>query len=471
MIAPEAVDRLRRPLDDLPDPLPIPTLAVSRGSARQAIRPPGSKSLTNRALVVAALAEGESELHGALIDADDAARMIEALGGLGVPVEVAEGGVVRVRGAAGGLRGGCTIHLNNAGTATRFLTAAACLADEPVTIDGNARMRRRPIGELLDLLRGLGVTIDELGEPGCVPVRVHPHRPDGGSIRIGRTASSQFVSALLMLAPWMPVGLRCEFDAPPTSESYIRMTLGLLEQVGARGVAMVRDASGLLRSASVGPHPLRGFRLEVEPDASGATYFWGAGAMVPGLVCEVDGVASGSLQADADFVELLARMGATVLRGARSTTVAGQDRLRGIDADLSNMPDTAMTLAAVACFAEGPSTLRGLRTLRVKETDRIEALRTELARVGATVEVLSEAHDEGLRITPPPGGVDTRPSAPPVMFDTYDDHRMAMAMALIGLRRPNTSIRDPRCVSKTYPTFWADLARLYPVPAPATSAH
>jgi 3-phosphoshikimate 1-carboxyvinyltransferase len=464
--APEAVDRLRLPLDELPDPLPIPTLTVVRGHPPLAIRPPGSKSITNRALVLASLADGESELEGALLDADDAARMIDALRAMGVGIDIRADGRILVRGVAGSLKGGCTLNLNNAGTATRFLTAVACLADEPVVIDGNARMRRRPIGELVALLRTLGITIEELGEPGCVPLRIHPARPHGGKLEIGRTASSQFVSAVLLLAPWTPVGIECVFSAGATSESYIRMTLGLLERVGARGVRADGDPA---RSVGVGPHPLTGFRLAIEPDASGASYFWGAGAIVPGLMCEVDGVASGSLQGDADFVELLARMGATVLRGNRSTTVAGQDRLRAIDADLALMPDTAMTLAAVACFADGPSIIHGLRTLRVKETDRIEALRTELGRIGVRVDVLTEGHDEAIRISPPPGGLDTRPSVPPVVFDTYDDHRMAMAMALIGLRRPHVQIREPGCVAKTYPTFWADLARLYPVPAHAPS--
>jgi len=466
MTAPDAVAKLRRPLEELPDPLAVPVVSVVRSGPSVVVRPPGSKSITNRALLLAALASGESRLDGALLDADDASHMIDALRTLGARIETSGDARVVVEGVAGSLRGGCTVNLGNAGTATRFLTAVACLADEPVVIDGNARMRQRPIGELLDLLRSLGVRIDEMGEPGRVPIRIHPTRPSGGTVRVGRTASSQFVSALLLLGPWLPNGIECEFTDAATSESYVRMTLGLLEAVGARGV---RAEGNPVARAAVGPHPLKGFTLAIEPDASGATYFWGAAAAVPGLVCEVDGVASGSLQGDADFVELLARMGATVLRGQRATTVAGHERLRGIDADLTLMPDTAMTLAAVACFAEGPTTIRGLSTLRVKETDRIEALRAELTRVGVGVEIIGEGRDEGIRITPPVGGLDTRASAPPVTFQTYDDHRMAMALAIIGLRRPNVSIEDPSCVAKTYPGFWADLASLYPVPASAST--
>ncbi len=466
MTSPESVARLRRPLDELPDPLPVPTLSVARNAPPLTIRPPGSKSITNRALLLAALADGDSELTGALLDADDAARMIDALRTLGAHIDTRTDDRVRIRGVAGSLKGGCTLNLNNAGTATRFLTAAACLADEPVVIDGNDRMRQRPIAELLTMLRALGVRIEELGAPGCVPIRIHPSRPNGGALEIGRTASSQFISAICMLAPWMPLGIECTLPAGATSESYIRMTLGLLERIGARGVHADNDPASRI---GVGPHPLTGFRLAIEPDASGASYFWGAGAIVPGLVCEVDGVASGSLQGDADFVESLAHMGATVLRGERSTTVAGHNRLKPIDIDLSLMPDTAMTLAAVACFATGPSTIRGLRTLRVKETDRIEAIRTELARIGVTVDVTTTPDDESIRIVPPAAGIDTRPSAPEVVFHTYDDHRMAMALALIGLRRPNTSIAHPACVAKTYPTFWADLASLYPTPAHASS--
>ena len=197
------------------------------------------------------------------------------------------------------------------------------------------------------------------------------------------------------------------------------------------------------------------FELDVEPDASGATYFFAAAALFPGASVTVPIATATSLQSDARFVDLLARMGAEVHHEAHGTTVTGTPGLRGIRADLSDMPDAAMTLAVLACFAEGETTITGLRTLRVKETDRLRALENELSKIGAGVEIVREGDDEGLRITPPETmGED------PVLFETYDDHRMAMALALVGLRRRGVSIADPSCVNKTYPSYWADLERL-----------
>jgi 3-phosphoshikimate 1-carboxyvinyltransferase len=422
-----------------------------------AVRPPGSKSLTNRALLLASLSRGTSVLLGALTDADDAARMIEALRTLGVGIERREDGRVIVEGVAGRFPRGGELNLNNAGTATRFLTAAACLASEPVLIDGNERMRQRPIGELLTMLRAIGVRIDELGEPGRVPIRVHPGGVRPGELRVGTTASSQYVSAIMMLGAFVEGGIELVFEGPLTSPSYVRMTAALMRRIGA-GVTAWEEPVRRIAVAGGGTAP---FELEIEPDASGATYFWGAGAIIPGAVVAVSGLGASSLQGDAAFVELLAQMGATIHRGERASTVAGRGTLRGIEADLSSMPDAAMTLASVACFATGPTRMRGLRTLRVKETDRIAAMQRELAKIGVRVEAFDEAGDESVEITPPDGGLDLRPFAAQAEFETYDDHRMAMSLALIGLRRPGVAIRDPRCVAKTYPTFWRDLGLLY----------
>jgi len=439
---------LKRPLADLPRalrmvPLPGPFEAV--------VTPPGSKSITNRALLMAALAEGESHLSGALLDADDAKVMIAALRQLGATIEIEDEqrGCVRVVGTGGRLKGNCTLNLNNAGTATRFLTAAACLADGPVVIDGNARMRQRPIGELVELLRELGVKIDELGSKGCVPIRVHPGKFTKDRVTVGTTLSSQFISALMLVAPLMPHGLTIHFRGAITSPSYIEMTAGLVSRLGCAKSTGVVGEAGLTMFAG---RP-RGFRYEVEPDASGATYFWGAAAIAPASECVVLGIDADSLQGDAAFRSLLDRM-------------AGADRTQAMNADLTLMPDAAMTLGAVACFATGTTTIKGLRTLRDKETDRIAAICAELKKVGVRAEAFEYADargaaDEGIRLTPPEGGIDLSPSAPPVEFDTYDDHRMAMSLALIGLRRPNVAIRDPGCVAKTYPGFWRDLSTLY----------
>ena len=450
-------EALAGPLDALPDPMAMQVLDPEADGFSIEVRPPGSKSLTNRALLLAALCRGTSVLSGALTEADDAARMIEALRTLGVGIEHREDGRLIIEGVAGRFPGGGEVDLNNAGTATRFLTAAACLASAPVVIDGNERMRQRPIGELLALLRSMGVRIDELGEPGRVPLRVHPGVTGAREVRVGLTASSQYVSAVMMLGAFLEGGVELVFDDVVTSQSYVRMTAALMRRVGAEVGAWEEP----IRRIGVGGGGCGAFEIEIEPDASGATYFWAAGAIVPGGVTTVSGLGAESLQGDCDFVELLAKMGATVHRGERATTVAGHAGLRGIEADLSSMPDAAMTLASVACFATGPTVMHGLRTLRVKETDRIAAMQRELAKIGVRVEAWSSEGDESIEITPPEGGLDVRPFAPQAEFETYDDHRMAMSLALIGLRRPGVSIRDPRCVAKTYPAFWRDLGLLY----------
>ena len=241
-----------------------------------------------------------------------------------------------------------------------------------------------------------------------------------------------------------------------TSRSYIQMTLGLLDLLEASvrtsdNLQFIRVA-GRNGSAGRGVPP---FDYTVEPDASSATYFWGAAALFPGAVCRVEGLDARSLQGDAQFPETLARMGATVIReDTPSIGIRGPTALAPIMADLSDMPDAAMTLAVVASFATGRSILRGLRTLRVKETDRIAALQTELGKVGVKVETNVLGDPDAITITPPTGGIACNRECPPVEFDTYDDHRMAMALSLVGLRRPNIAVRNPGCVAKTYPGYW-----------------
>lgn len=450
------------------DPLPIEPLA---GPFDATITPPGSKSLTNRALLLAALASGTSTLHHPLIDADDAQQMIRALTQLGAAITQPVPGVLVVQGVAGRWRPTETspaLHLNNAGTATRFLAAAALLSPVPITIDGNDRMRSRPIGELTDALAHLGARIEHLGTPGCPPILITPPPPDAAAVdrvRFAATRSSQFISALLLVAPWLPRGLTIELTAPPTSASYIRMTLDLLDRVGA-SVRTSADLRVLRVGSPPGSSGLGAFELTIEPDLSGATYFWAAAAMRPGATCRVSGLSERPLQGDVGFVELLGRMGADfdwfADESSATHTLAcrGTDHLMPILADLADMPDAAVTLAVVAAFASGVSVLRGVRTLRDKECDRIAALTAELAKVGVLVESDIAGDPNTMTITPPPGGIDCSPAAPPVVFETYRDHRMAMALALVGLRRPAVSIADPACVGKTYPGFWADLASL-----------
>ncbi|TVQ31110.1 MAG: 3-phosphoshikimate 1-carboxyvinyltransferase [Phycisphaeraceae bacterium] len=458
-------------LEDLPDPLPIPPLAAPFNVD---ITPPGSKSITNRALLLAGVASGHSLLRRPLIDADDSERMLSALERLGAHIEhhMRDDGVtrdLRVRGVGGRLRGDTALYLGNAGTAMRFITAMSVLADGQVLLDGSARMRQRPIGQLATVLRGLGAGVEFSGESGFPPLKITPpqelrHR---GHMVLPSAASSQFISALLMLAPWLPGGVTLELRGHITSKPYIVMTLELLRRLGAQNVAASSDFSKI----HVGHGPLDGFTIDIEPDASGATYFWAAAAMTPGATCRIRDLSSKSIQGDARFPAALTAMGATAgfrdnaigVAAPRSTGSADRSApaLHGVRIDLGAMPDTAMTLASVCCFASGPSEISGLRTLRIKETDRIGAMKSELEKIGVGVEIFEKDDDEGIRITPPSQGVDCSPDCPRIEFDTYDDHRMAMSLALIGLRRPNVFIRDPGCVAKTYPEFWAHLSTLY----------
>ncbi len=450
----------------LPDPLPVRPLAPGSIAFKSSITPPGSKSITNRALLLAGLARGQSTLRGALIDADDTSRMIDALRRLGATIERHGNDTLRVTGVDGQWKPGgreVTLDLGNAGTATRFLAAAAVMSPVPVIIDGNARMRQRPIGELTRALATLGVSIQHLGTPDCPPVRIVPpavplHAP---KIEFGALKSSQFVSALLLIAPWVSGGLTVRHTSTVTSPSYIWMSLRLLERLGASvqssdDLRVVRVGPG----EEGGPERFAGFDLVIEPDASSATYWWAAAAICPGSRATVRGLGPESLQGDAVFPTLMERMGAMVDAGGEWISCAGSREIKPIVADMTDMPDAAMSLATVACFARGASIIRGLQTLRVKESDRIGAMETELAKLGVRVETHYLGDPGAIRLVPPTAGLDCTASAPRVDFDTYDDHRMAMSLALIGLRRPNVFVRNPSCVNKTYPAFWRDLGRL-----------
>ncbi|OAB56945.1 hypothetical protein AY599_17200 [Leptolyngbya valderiana BDU 20041] len=468
----EMASHLAAPLDTLADPLPVPTLRSVLGEAAfdVTLRPPGSKSLTNRALLLAALARGTSELRGALADAVDTKVMLAALQALGVGIEI-DGTTMRVSGVGGrwAPKGASeiTLDLENAGTATRFLAAASVLSPVPIVITGNQRMRARPIGALAGVLGDLGARVESLESPGCPPLRITPPAspPKRGQVFFEELPSSQFVSAVLMLGAFLPGGLSVEIDGEATSASYIRMTMGLLDLLGVsvRASADMR----VLRVASHGGG-IDGFELDIEPDASGASVFWAAAAATPGARVTMDGVDESGLQGDVAFPSVLARMGATMTSigaddgpGGPRLTVRGGTSINPVMADMRDMPDAAMALVVLASLASGGSMIRGLHTLRVKETDRLEALKTELAKVGVEVELDVHGEDGAVRVEPPARGLDRSSSATPVVFDTYDDHRMAMALSLIALHRPNVSIADPGCVRKTYPGFWTELSKLY----------
>lgn len=380
--------------------------------------------------------------------------MVAALRQLGVSIETVETDgqweSLHVVGAGGKLRGGCTLDLHNAGTAVRFLTAACTLADGPVVIDGNTRMRERPISELVDLLRSIGATIEYVNEEGGLPLRVLPGALSGGEVPVGSTLSSQFISALLMLGPHMPLGLKLRATGELTSSGYLAMTLGCMDRFGAR-----IEATPTLDRIEFRPGRYASADIAIEPDASSATYFLAAAALSPGSVCTIEGLGKGSLQPDVRCVDALTEMGAGVTFGRDFLTVIGAgEPLHGIDIDCSLIPDAAMTLAVVAAFGQGETVLRGLSTLRHKETDRLAALQTELTKLGATVEI---EDDELLVIEP---ARDVRARAEEILIETYDDHRMAMAFSIAGLVRPGIHIAGPRCVEKTYPRYWVEFERL-----------
>lgn len=423
----------------LADPLPI----EPRGPLDARVRVPGSKSLTNRALLVAALADGKSTLRGPLVS-DDTDVMIRSLRQLGAGIDDASGDW-RVDGTGARLRGpDAPLHVGNSGTTARFLTAAACLADGLVVIDGDPRMRERPIADLVAALTALGARCETLGENGCPPVRIAGGELPGGRATIDASRSSQYVSGVLLTAPYAKRDVELELAGGRLiSRPYVELTLQVMRAFGAEA-GWTDD--GRLRVASGARYSGRDYAIE--PDASAAAYPFCAAAIAGGRV-RVDGIPEDSIQADLGLLPLLAEMGCRVARGPDYAEVEGPaGALRPIDVDLNDLPDAALALAVVALFADGPSHIRNVGSLRIKETDRLSALEAELTRLGAN----ARAGEEDLRIEPGPlRGADIR---------TYRDHRMAMAFALAGLRVPGVRIQDPGCVAKTWPGYFAALAHL-----------
>ena len=394
---------------------------------------PGSKSLTNRALVCAALADGRSIITGALV-ADDTAAMTGCLEELGARLTW-DGTTVAVDGVAGRITvNAADLDARLSGTTSRFVLPLLALAAGRLRLDGAPPLRRRPMGPSLDALRSLGAAVEEEGEPGHLPVVViGPVR--GGEVAVRGDLSSQFVSGLLLAGPCMPDGLRLTLLSTLVAEPFVEMTAAVMREFGA-------EVDGLtVRTGSYRAHT-----YVVEPDASAASYLLAAAAMTRGRVT-VMGLGHASLQGDLAFCDVLASMGATVALGEGSVTVTG-GALRGVDVDLSSMPDMAQTFAVVAAAAEGPSRVRGVDVIRGHETDRIRAVVTELRRCG----VDAGETDDGFTIDPAP--------IQPATIETYDDHRMAMSFALLGLIAPGMRITDPDVVGKTFPGFWDALARL-----------
>ena len=420
---------LRTGLDQLPDPLPIEPLSRPFDLA---ITPPGSKSLTCRAYVLAALARGTSRIIRPL-RADDTDRLLAALCTLGADA-CWDDEDVSITGTNGRFPRGGEVNLGDGGAPSRFMIAAACLAAEPVVVDASPRMRDRPIAEGVDLLRRLGADIRYIDRADRLPVRITPRELSGGDLEVGATQSSQFISAVMLIAPWLGEPLTLRLGERVTSPGYVQLTRHVLRHFEGTGAA----------------GPLAATNYAVEPDASAATYWLAAAAMVEDSSVRIDGLAASSAQADVRFARMLAEAGACAT-GGDPVGVRHAGPLHGVTCDMASMPDASMTLVAAISTATSPSTITGLGTLRVKETDRLAALACELTRMGCLVQTTADS------IIVDPRARHDRP----VTVETYHDHRMAMALAILGLSRPGISIENPACVSKSYPTFWRDFARLY----------
>lgn len=438
--------------------------APSAEPIRGSIRPPGSKSLTNRALICAAMATGASVLRGAL-RSEDTEVMMEALRGIGVQIDVGDGGKTLRVDPAG--RRAChgdqplEMYVANSGTTIRFLTAALSAIGGHFRLHGVDRMHERPIGDLVDsIAQVIDGTITTRSPGGCPPVDLRSRGWNGNEIRVGGSVSSQYLSGLMMAAAaGSPSSTGRTIDlcvlGELVSRPYVDMTAQVIRSFG--GVAdeapandrAEEDDANLSTRYVVGGPGYHGIPYDIEPDASAASYFWAAAAITGGCV-RVEGLTRSAMQGDVGFVDVLAKMGCDVTEDSDGVSVTGKT-LRGIDVDMNAISDTVQTLAPVALFAEGPTRVRGVAHNRFKETDRIGDLARELRRAGATV----EEHDDGMTIhplAPEPIGE--------VTLQTYHDHRMAMGLSLIGLRREGIWIENPACTGKTYPEYFADLENL-----------
>jgi 3-phosphoshikimate 1-carboxyvinyltransferase len=409
---------------------------------RAIVRVPGSKSITNRALILAALSSQKACTLEGCLDSDDTQVMLRCLQQLGFHIERPTAAAIRLQPCSGVIPNpSADLFVGNSGTTMRFLTALLALGQGRYRLDGVPRMRERPIQDLLDALGQLGVKAYSENHNDCPPVIVETKGLTGGNVKIKGKVSSQFLSGLLMAAPFAPGDTQIEVDGPLVSVPYVDMTLAMMRQFGLR---VENEAHRLFRIPGKQIGGLDSYKIE--PDASAASYFFGAAAITGGTVT-VLGLPRPSLQGDVRFVDVLEKMGCRVQRDDEGITVEG-GKLRGIDVDMNDISDTVMTLAAVACFAEGPTTIRNVAHIRHKETDRLAALATELRRLGAGV----DERADGLTIHTAPLHA--------ALIQTYDDHRLAMSFAIIGLKIPGIVIAQPACVAKTYPAFFEDLERL-----------
>jgi len=402
-------------------------------------RVPGSKSITNRALVLAALAEGESRLEGVL-HSDDTRHMRAGLEALGITVR--DDGPTSLVVHGGRSRLGAPkqpLFIGNSGTTVRFLTALAALVDGPVTLVGDEAMSRRPLADQLDGMRQLGLRVE--CATGCPPLTVHGGKLPSGTVTMPGGRSSQYFSALMLAGAGAEGDLEIQVEGRLVSRPYVEITRRMVADFGGRidevdGGFVVRRATYAARTYAI------------EPDASSASYPFALAAATGGTITVPD-LGLGALQGDYRFVDVLEQAGAEVVRGADRTILHGRPPLRGLDVDMHDISDTVMSLAAIAPLSAGPTRIRNVANIRIKETDRLAAVAAELERLGQAV---TTTEDE-LRVEP-------RPLRPAVV-KSYADHRMAMSFAVLGLARGGVAIEDPSCVAKTYPGFWDDVAACY----------
>ena len=430
---------------------------------RATVRVPGSKSLTNRALLIASLADEATRLTNALFS-DDSRYFAKALQALGFDIQLNEASAeMTVTGLGGEIPAReAELFIGNAGTAARFLTAFLTLGKGEYILDGDARMRERPIDDLVQSLTQLGANIQSRRDTTvdwslitdhfhlCPPIKIIASGLKGGKTRIAGDISSQFLSALLMVAPYAKSPIEIEVTTDLNSKPYVDMTIAIMQDFGVQVIRSGYESFCI---------PLVNYRLPItnlqssgayaiESDASTASYFFAAPAICGGTV-RVENISRHSTQGDLAFLDVLKQVGCTIEEGKDSIQVTGAGSLNGIDINMSDIPDTAQTLAVIAPFAVSPTHIRGIASARVKESDRIHATCAELARLGVQV----EEHEDGMTIYP-------CKNCTPAMIHTYNDHRMAMAFALIGLRVPGITIENPSCVSKTFPNFFKVLGGL-----------
>lgn len=399
---------------------------------------PGSKSLTNRALICASLSKGMTRLTSASFS-DDSRALSAALNLLGIPVVILERENAIVVHSGGARDSSGHFQMGNAGTATRFFTSLLCTGRGNYIVDGDERMRERPIGGLVDALKALGADIRYQLTEGCPPLDLRANGLKGGKVVIGGETSSQFISSVLLSAPAAEGDVEIQVRGELASKPYVDITLEVMKTFG---VAVDREGYRRFRVSKGAAY--KPGEYPIESDGASANYFLAMAAATGGKAT-VRGIGSSSKQGEVQFVKILERMGCAVAWGPDWIEVEGKP-LRGVDVDMNDCPDSAQTLACVALFAKGGTRVRNVRNLRVKETDRIAALVKELSKLGAKVK--EEA--DGFTVVPPA-------AFKPAEIDTYKDHRMAMSFAVAATRAPGVTIRDPECVSKSYPFFFEQL--------------